>query len=192
VIHRSIIAGLWLLFVAYWAIAAVGAKRSAGRRSLGKEIGLRLVVILIIVALLQSRVLRQFLAEFQRAAGDSGILGWSGVALCVLGFGLAIDARRHLGRNWGMPMSRKEQPELITSGPYALIRHPIYTGLILATLGSAMGYNVIWGLLLVLIGPYFIHSVRREEAMMLRSFPEQYAAYMARTGMLVPRILRRR
>jgi protein-S-isoprenylcysteine O-methyltransferase Ste14 len=47
---------------------------------------------------------------------------------------LAINARRHLGRNWGMPMSRKEQPELITSGPYALIRHPIYSGLMLAML----------------------------------------------------------
>jgi protein-S-isoprenylcysteine O-methyltransferase Ste14 len=143
-LYRWIIAGLWLLFVAYWAVAAVGAKRSAGRPRWRREIGLRLVVILPIVALLQSQSLRQLLAETQRSASHSGILGWTGVALCLLGFGLAINARRHLGRNWGLPMSRKEQPELVTSGPYALIRHPIYTGLILAMLGSAIGANVFW------------------------------------------------
>jgi protein-S-isoprenylcysteine O-methyltransferase Ste14 len=191
-LYRWIIAGLWLLFVAYWAIAAGGAKRSATRRRWGWEIGLRLVVILPIVALLQSRSLRQFLAEVQRSAGHSDILGWAGAALCLTGFGLAINARRHLGRNWGLPMSRKEQPELVTSGPYAIIRHPIYTGLILAMLGSAIGVSVLWALMLVPAGAYFIYSARREEAVMLQLFPEEYAAYMARTGMLAPCPLRRR
>ena len=193
-LHRWIIAGLWLLFVAYWAVAAVGAKRSvSGRRwPWRREIGLRLVVILLIVALLQSRSLRQLLAETQRSASHSDILGWTGAALCLLGFGLAINARRHLGRNWGLPMSRKEQPELVTSGPYALIRHPIYTGLILAMLGSAIGVNVFWALMLVPVGAYFIYSARREETVMLQLFPEQYAAYMGRTGMLAPRPFRQR
>jgi protein-S-isoprenylcysteine O-methyltransferase Ste14 len=191
-LYRWIIAGLWLLFVAYWAVAAVGAKRTASRRRWSREIGLRLVVILLIVALLQSRSLRQFLVQTQRSASHSDILGWTGVALCLLGIGLAIDARRHLGRNWGMPMSRKEQPELVTSGPYALIRHPIYTGLILAMLGSVIGVNVFWALLLVPVGAYFIYSARREETVMLQLFPEQYAAYITRTGMLAPCLFRRR
>lgn len=191
-IYRSIIAGLWLLFVAYWAVAAVGAKRSVSGRRWSREIGLRLVLILVIVALLQSRSLRQFLAEAQRSASHSSILGWSGVALCLLGFGLAVNARRHLGRNWGMPMSRKEQPELTTSGPYAHIRHPIYSGLMLAMLGSAMGVNVFWALLLFPVGAYFIYSARREETVLLQLFPEQYAAYRARTGMLAPWPFRRR
>ena len=141
---------------------------------------------------MQSRSLHQFLAQTQRSASHFAILGWSGVALCLLGFSLAINARRHLGRNWGLPMSRKEQPELITNGPYALIRHPIYTGLILAMLGSEIGVNVFWPLLLVLIGPYLVVNPRREEAIMLQLFPEQYAAYMARTGMLAPCSFRRR
>jgi protein-S-isoprenylcysteine O-methyltransferase Ste14 len=191
-LYRWIIAGLWLLFVAYWAVAAVGAKRTASRRRWSREIGLRLVVILLIVALLQSRSLRQFLVQTQRSASHSDILGWTGVALCLLGIGLAIDARRHLGRNWGMPMSRKEQPELVTSGPYALIRHPIYTGLILAMLGSVIGVNVFWALLLVPVGAYFIYSARREETVMLQLFPQQYAAYITRTGMLAPCLFRRR
>jgi protein-S-isoprenylcysteine O-methyltransferase Ste14 len=191
-LYRWIIAGLWLLFAAYWAIAAVGAKRSASKPRWRKEIGLRLLVILLIVVVLQSRSLRQFLAETQRSAGHSDILGWTGAALCLLGFGLAINARRHLGRNWGLPMSRKEQPELVTTGPYAIIRHPIYTGLILAMLGSAIGVNVLWALPLVLAGAYFVYSARREETVMLQLFPKPYAAYMARTGMLTPCPLRRR
>jgi protein-S-isoprenylcysteine O-methyltransferase Ste14 len=183
---------LWLLFVAYWAVAAVGAKRNTSGRRWRREIGLRLVVILLIAAVLQSRSLRQFLVETQRSANHSGILGWTGVALCLFGFSLAINARRHLGRNWGLPMSDKEQPELVTSGPYARIRHPIYTGLILAMLGSAIGVNVFWTLLLVPVGAYFIYSARREETVMLQLFSEQYAAYMARTGMLAPCPFRRR
>jgi protein-S-isoprenylcysteine O-methyltransferase Ste14 len=185
-VYRWIIAGLWLLFIAYWAIAAAGAKRSAGGRRWGREVGLRLVSVLLIAALLRSRVLRQFLAAAQSSSSHSPILGSLAIALCLLGFSLAISARWHLGRNWGMPMSRKEQPELVTSGPYAVIRHPIYTGLILAMLGSAIGVNIAWMLLVVLIGPYFFYSARREEALMLQLFPERYAAYMARTGMLVP------
>jgi protein-S-isoprenylcysteine O-methyltransferase Ste14 len=191
-LNHRIIAGLWLLFVAYWAVAAVGAKSNAGRRLWRGGIGLRLVVIFLIAAILRSPSLREFLTETQRSASHNDILGWTGVLLCVLGFGLAISARWYLGRNWGMPMSRKEQPELVTSGPYAHLRHPIYTGLILAMLGSAIGVNVFWAVLLVPVSAYFIYSARREETVMLQLFPEQYAAYMARTGMLVPRLFRRR
>jgi len=190
--YRSIIAGLWLIFVAYWAVAAVGAKRDASGRLWRGGIGLRLVVVLTVAVALRFPALREFLAKTQRAARHSDILGWTGVVLCAFGFGLAISARWYLGRNWGMPMSRKEQPELVTDGPYAVIRHPIYTGLILATLGSAIGVNVSWALMLIPVGGYFIYSARREESLMLQLFPEQYAAYMARTGMLAPRLFRRR
>jgi protein-S-isoprenylcysteine O-methyltransferase Ste14 len=191
-LHHQIIAGLWLVFVAYWAVAAVGAKRNAGGHLWRGGIGLRLVAILLIASVMRSPSLRAFLAETQRSASQSDTLGWIGVVLCGLGFGLAIYARWHLGRNWGMPMSRKEQPELVTSGPYAFMRHPIYTGLILAMLGSGIGVNAFWVLMLVPVGAYFILSARREEAAMLQEFPEQYAAYMARTGMLAPRVFRRR
>jgi protein-S-isoprenylcysteine O-methyltransferase Ste14 len=192
VTYRSIIAGLWLLFVVYWAVAAVGAKRNASSRLWRGGIGLRLVLILLIATVLRFPSLRDFLAEAQRSTSHSDILGWTGVALCALGFGLAIGARWYLGSNWGMPMSRKEQPELVTSGPYAFIRHPIYTGLIVAMLGSAVGVNIYWAVMLVPVGAYFIYSARREEAVMLQQFPEQYAAYMARTGMLAPRLFGRR
>jgi protein-S-isoprenylcysteine O-methyltransferase Ste14 len=191
-LNHRIIAGLWLVFVVYWAVAAVGAKRNASSRLWRGGIGLRLVVILLVGTMMRSPSLRELLAQTQRSASHSDILGWTGVALCVLGFGLALSARWHLGRNWGMPMSRKEQPELITSGPYAFIRHPIYTGLILAMLGSAIGVNVFWALLLLPVGAYFIYSAQREETVMLQLFPRQYAAYRGRTGMLAPRLFHRR
>jgi protein-S-isoprenylcysteine O-methyltransferase Ste14 len=191
-LNHQIIAGLWLVFVVYWAVAAVGAKRNTGGRLWRGGIGLRLVVILLFASVMRSPSLREFLSETQRSASHSNILSWTGVALCVFGFGLAIIARWYLGRNWGMPMSLKEQPELVTSGPYAFIRHPIYTGLILAMLGSAIDITIFWVVLLVPVGAYFILSARREETVMLQLFPEQYAAYMARTGMLAPRLFRRR
>lgn len=191
-LYRWIIAGLWLLFVAYWAVAALGIKRSTGGRPWRREIGLRVLLIVLIAALLRSPSFRQFFSQTQHHLNHSNSLGWIGTAMCLLGFSLAINARRHLGRNWGMPMSRKEQPELVMSGPYALIRHPIYTGLIVAMLGSAIAVNIFWLPLLVLVGAYFIYSARREEDVMLHMFPERYAAYRARTGMLAPCPLRRR
>jgi protein-S-isoprenylcysteine O-methyltransferase Ste14 len=190
-LSRSIIAGLWLLFVIYWAVAAAGVKRSAGGRSWRREIGLRLILILLIGSVLKIRSLRLFLGQIQQDVSQSALLGWIGVALCLLGFVLAFSARRHLGRNWGMPMARKEDPQLVTTGPYAYVRHPIYTGLILAMLGSAIAVNIVWLLLLVVVGAYFFYSARREETLMLQLFPEQYAAYRARTGMLLPRPFRR-
>jgi protein-S-isoprenylcysteine O-methyltransferase Ste14 len=150
------------------------------------------VLFLAIAAVLRTPSPGKFLTEAQHYFGRSIALGWTGVALCVLGFGLAINARWHLGRNWGMPMSLKEQPELVTSGPYASIRHPIYTGLLLGMLGSAIGVNISWAVLLIPVGAYFIYGARREEASMLRLFPEQYAAYARRTGMLLPRLSRLR
>lgn len=189
-LYRWIIAALWLLFILYWALAAAGVKRNLSRRRWGIELGLRVALIFIVIGLLKFPSVRQFLGEIQRSVNHSAVLGWTGAALCVLGFGLSMYARRHLGRNWGMPMSLKEQPDLITAGPYSRIRHPIYAGLILAMLGSAIAFSVVWVLVLIVVGGYFIYSARREEAVMLQQFPEQYAAYMARTGMFLPPLRR--
>ena len=65
-------------------------------------------------------------------------LGWLGVAACATGIGIATWARVCLGRNWGMPMTVRARPTLVRSGPYRVVRHPIYSGLLLAALGSAL------------------------------------------------------
>jgi protein-S-isoprenylcysteine O-methyltransferase Ste14 len=112
-----------------------------------------------------------------------------GALLVGLGIAFAIAARIYIGRNWGMPMSRKENPELVTGGPYAFVRDPIYTGVLTALLGSVIGYGLVWLPILLLSVPYFIYSARREEALMCEQFPAQYPAYMQRTKMLLPFVL---
>jgi protein-S-isoprenylcysteine O-methyltransferase Ste14 len=186
-IYNWLVAALWLIFVAYWAVMGVRAKRTIGDRLWRTEAGLRVAVVVLILLALRLPAVRHALRNTQaHAAAASPLLGLIGVVLCAFGIGLAIWARSHLGRNWGMPMARKESPELITSGPYAAVRHPIYTGIFIAMLGSAIGTSPFWLIPLALFGIYFVYSARKEEKLMLAQFPQQYPHYMSRTKMFVP------
>jgi protein-S-isoprenylcysteine O-methyltransferase Ste14 len=190
-IYSRLIAALWLVLLVVWLVSARHTKRSVNRTwAWRREIGLRAAIVVLILLALHffgfnhaMRVLRLY------SANRSPLAGIIGVALTAIGVGLAILARIHLGPNWGLPMSRKAEPELITTGPYAVIRHPIYTGILLGVLGSAIGISIVWMIAFVLLAPYFIYSARHEEQLMLEQFPERYAAYMHRTNMLLPYIL---
>lgn len=189
-IYRDIILGLWLLFAGYWAVSAIGVKRSVGGWAWRRQVAVRLIIALGIAVALRNHAVAHAVRQVWFFAADvHPPLAVPGVVLCAFGIGLAIAARRYLGRNWGPPMSRKEDPELVTRGPYAVIRHPIYTGILLALLGSAIGDGLFWLLPLVLAGAYFIVSARREEKLMCAQFPQQYPAYMKRTRMLLPFLL---
>jgi protein-S-isoprenylcysteine O-methyltransferase Ste14 len=189
-ISHWLIAALWLIFVAYWAVMGVRAKRTIGGRFWRTEAGWRVAVVVLILLALRLPVVRHALRNTQaHAAAASPLLGLIAVVLCGFGIGLAIWARSHLGRNWGMPMARKESPELITSGPYAAVRHPIYTGIFVAMLGSAIAVSPFWLIPLVLFGIYFVYSARKEEKLMMAQFPQQYPQYMSRTKMFVPFVL---
>lgn len=83
-------------------------------------------------------------------------------------------------------MTMRENPELVTTGPYRLVRHPIYSGFILAFIGSYLVTSQSWMLLLVICVPYFIYSAVMEERLMDGQFPDQYADYKKRTKMLIP------
>jgi protein-S-isoprenylcysteine O-methyltransferase Ste14 len=188
-IYNRLIVAFWFIFIACWAFMAVGTKRSIGARFCWRE-GLHVGLIALVVLALRLPVLRHALRNARAyAASSSMFMGLIGTVLCALGIGLAIWARVYLGRNWGMPMSRKENPELVTSGPYAYVRHPIYTGMLIAMLGSAIGESAFWLIPLILFGLYFVHSARIEEKLMIEQFPEQYSRYMQRTKMLFPFIL---
>jgi protein-S-isoprenylcysteine O-methyltransferase Ste14 len=185
-IYTWLISALWLIFAAYWAVSALGAKRNAGPRPNRRQRALRLGILVLILTVMSLPGTRRVLQDLRVQIVDSETTGAIGLILCAIGIGLAIWARTCLGRNWGMPMSRKENPELVTSGPYRLVRHPIYAGMLLAMLGSAFGVNVAWVLAFVLFGAYFIYSARREEQLMTEEFPQQYPAYARRTKRLVP------
>jgi protein-S-isoprenylcysteine O-methyltransferase Ste14 len=79
-----------------------------------------------------------------------------------------------------------DDPELVTSGPYHLVRHPIYSGILLALVGTAVALSWSWLTAAVLAGAYFIYSAKVEERYLTEQFPDDYPAYKRSTKMLVP------
>jgi len=124
----------------------------------------------------------------QAATSNPWLLG-IGLALFVLGLAFAVWARVYLGRNWGMPMSQKAEPELVTTGPYRTVRHPIYSGIILAMVGTAIAVSPYWLAAVVIVGGYFLFSAVVEERNMARLFPADYPPYKQTTKMLIPYLL---
>ena len=85
-----------------------------------------------------------------------------------------------------MPMTQKEEPELVTGGPYRLVRHPIYSGILAAGIGTALALSWLWLAVVVLAGVYFLYSATVEERYLTEQFPDSYPAYKRSTKMLVP------
>ncbi|MDR3571516.1 MAG: isoprenylcysteine carboxylmethyltransferase family protein [Candidatus Pacebacteria bacterium] len=169
----------WAIFLVYWIVSAFNTKRYA-RRGL-MSWGVRLLILLVISAIDSLPGIHSFFLGVQYSL----VVQWIGVVLCGAGVSFAIWARMHLGRNWGMPMSLKEEAELVTSGPYAYVRHPIYTGFILAGLGSSL-VTVWWVPPFIVLSAYFVYAGKREEMSMQNEFPNRYPEYMKRTKMLIP------
>jgi protein-S-isoprenylcysteine O-methyltransferase Ste14 len=176
-----VILGLWVAFWIYWLAASRSAK--AGQSGWNRSIGVRVVAVLVVLLLVRTR------AVHGHVATTDPWLGGIGFAIFVLGLGLAVWARIYLGRNWGTPMSQKEDPELVTTGPYRSVRHPIYTGIILGMIGTAIAVNWFWWVGVGLLGGYFVYSAIMEERSMERTFPDTYPAYKHSTKMLIPYVL---
>lgn len=169
----------WGAFWLAWLAAAFTTKR--GRRPWSRELRVRVVLIALVVALARLGVFR----------GHHGVHSdpWRegvGLALFAAGLLLAVWARVHLGRNWGTPMSRKDEPELVTGGPYRLVRHPIYSGILTAGVGTAIALSWLGLAVVALAGIYFVYSATVEEKFMAEQFPDAYRAYRRSTKMLVP------
>jgi protein-S-isoprenylcysteine O-methyltransferase Ste14 len=170
---------LWIAFWIYWLAAATDIK--GGRTRWGRFVGVRVVLVLLALLLIRSRAFKgaQTITKdpWLQAIGLVGFLS---------GLALAIWARRYLGRNWGMPMTEKVDPELVTTGPYSQVRHPIYSGIILAMIGTAVAVSWFWLLAVILLGAYFVYSAVNEERYIAGLFPDTYPAYKCSTKMLVP------
>ena len=170
----------WIAFWVYWLVAATGAKQSAGgRRRLPP--GVRIIALAFVAA--------EIVRGKSLNTHNDLVLGVVGAIVFACGLSLAVWARVHLGRNWGMPMSQKDEPELVTDGPYRFVRHPIYTGILLGLLGTALAISLYWLVVCVLLGGYFVYSARVEEANLIRTFPGQYPIYRAPHQMLSPLVL---
>jgi protein-S-isoprenylcysteine O-methyltransferase Ste14 len=168
----------WAAFWLYWIVAAFSTKR--GRVPWSRELRIRAVIV--VVAILLPRV-GAFRAHSSHSDPWRAVLG---LVLFALGLGFAVWARLHIGRNWGLPMTRKDEPALVTSGPYHLVRHPIYSGLLAAGIGTAVALGWLWLPAVVLAGIYFVYSATVEERNLAEQFPDSYPAYRHSTKMLVP------
>lgn len=177
-----IIVAVWVAFWAYWLIAARGVK-SGQSGGWNRFIGSRVALIVVVIFLVRAVGLRG------HSARTDPVLAGVGLALFLLGLALAVWARLYIGRNWGTPMSHKDEPELVTTGPYRLIRHPIYTGLILAMLGTALATTLYGLIAAAVLAGFFIYSATREEAYLTEQFQDTYRAYKRSTKMLIPFVL---
>lgn len=184
--YGSFIGFIWICWVTYWWIASQRTKTTERAESLASR--LSHVVPLMIGAILigtqnagswtwlSIRILPRGLADY-----------WIGVALLLLGLSLTVWARRHLATNWSAAVTLKQEHELVTSGPYRWVRHPIYTGLLVALLGCAIARGEMRALLgLAFVFGAFVRKLRLEERWMREMFKDEYARYSAEVPALIP------
>jgi|SRR5579871_1544185 len=179
---------VWIAVWAVWLVCAAGTKRAVEKQPFGTRV---FHLILVVTA---------FLLVFRSEYG-LGPLGWrfvpasyavayAGLALTVAGAGFAIWARLTLGRNWSAAVTIKEDHRLIQTGPYAMMRHPIYSGFLLALLGTALAVGEVRCLVgLVLAFAAWWTKSRLEEPFMERQFGAEYIAYKQRVKALIPLVL---
>lgn len=176
---RTSIFVVWGAFWIYWLVSASTAKESSTRG------GRRLRGVSLLIIVVASVVIRR-LPSGGGLTIHSPVLHAVGTAVFVAGLAFAVWARIHLGRNWGMPMTERAEPELVTSGPYRCIRHPIYTGILLGLLGTALAVNLYYLIAVAVLTGYFVFSATVEERNMTSAFPQLYPEYKAHTKMLIP------
>ena len=184
----AVLEKLWLLMFAFWVLTAIGQKRAVFTESTGRS------------AVYRGGTIVAFLLMFYGwlAAGPLGwrvtppwpALEWAALAIGIAGFALAFWARILLGGEWSSAVTLKEGHRLIVAGPYALVRHPIYSGLLLAMLGTAIAGGQLRMFLgtATLFASYWYKS-RLEERLLVGAMGERYVEYQQHTYALIPGLL---
>jgi protein-S-isoprenylcysteine O-methyltransferase Ste14 len=178
----------WIVFCAYWFIMAFGVKRAVKRQSWSSRL-LHIVVGVVAYMLLFAQHVNWGPLSI-RFVPDERAWVIAGVALTYAGVALAIWARAILGGNWSATVTVKQDHSLVRRGPYSAVRHPIYSGLLLAGLGTALAIGEVHSLLAVVIGVAgFYAKSKLEERFMIEEFGKAYEEYRQRTWALVPFVL---
>lgn len=180
----------WLAVIAYWFWSARGVKSPVRTESPIRRLTLYVLPLIIAALLLgpgkwfgSSLLREQFVSH-------STVVESVGLALCILGAAVACYARYTLGRNWSGSVQLKENHELIEHGLYGIVRHPIYTGLLLLFLGNAIMVGDWRGLLAVaIVFMSFWRKLKREELWLAQHFGARYAEYSRHTKALIPGLL---
>jgi protein-S-isoprenylcysteine O-methyltransferase Ste14 len=186
--YESFFPVVWIAFLVYWQSKATNTKATQRLESAASRI-LRVLIFLIVIVLLS--ITRIPLPWLYLQLWPLGLLPfWLGAAVTIAGLLFAVWAREHLGRNWSRSVTIKQGHELITSGPYAVVRHPIYTGILTGFLGMAIAISQVRGFIaFVLVFLALWLKLRMEEQWMRSQFGETYATYARQTAALVPYLL---
>lgn len=184
-VWRYLIEGPWLVFVAYWAIGALKTQRTEKKEPFASRYGVLFLEIVGFILLFRDDAGIGVLA--QRVIPRTYALAAAGVVLTWAGIALALWARWHLGKYWSARITIKEDHKLIRTGPCARLRHPIYSGLDLAAIGSALAidrWRCVVGVCLIIAG-YWIKA-KREEGMLTAQFGADFEEHSRHTGFLFP------
>jgi protein-S-isoprenylcysteine O-methyltransferase Ste14 len=181
----KIINACWILFAVTWLIAAFWTKRSVYQENRWQRLGY--MIPLLVGAYLVFKGARLSHPLDLRVIPRLDALAWTGVVLCIAGLAFCFWARFTLGRNWSGVVTLKGGHELITQGPYALVRHPIYTGLLTMFVATVIVLGHVAGIIaLPLMFVSIWIKLRHEEKLMLQEFPDQYPGYQRRVKCLIP------
>jgi protein-S-isoprenylcysteine O-methyltransferase Ste14 len=178
---------LWATWVVSWGVAAFWSNRTETRGSMAGELAFRLLFYIGAILLLAPFSSRPYNQQMQ-ILHLSTPLKWIAVALTAIGFSFTWWARIHLGRLWSAWLTKKAGHHVVDTGPYRLVRHPIYSGILFAAFATAIE-NGVWFSLLgaAILTVAFYTKARREESFLRVELGEgAYAAYARKTAMLVP------
>jgi protein-S-isoprenylcysteine O-methyltransferase Ste14 len=175
----------WITFVVVWLLAAASTKRTIYRESRGERARYWILLVIAYVLVFRSNSLP--LPFGWLAIPHTKSSTWVGAFLCVSGLVFAVWARVILGGNWSGVITLKEGHELIERGPYRIVRHPIYTGILAMFAGTAIAIGYFGGFIgLLLLFVSFWMKLKREEDLMLKHFPDKYSAYQRRVKRVIP------
>lgn len=184
--YSRLVLWVWTLWALYWLTAAIGNKRTQ-RREPPRS---RLTYLLALVAggLLLAWPHSPWGPLLDLRLWPRTALPYTaGLVVLVAGLAFSVWARVHLGRNWSGNVTVKEGHELIRTGPYGYVRHPIYTGLLAAVLGTAICSGTLRAALaFVIIAAALVVKSRAEERFMREAFPGQYEKYCEEVPALIP------
>src|SRR5690348_13960476 len=176
---------VWIAFLLYWRIRAAGTKSNQRAERAAAPILRTLVFVIVIVLLSVPRIPLPwlYLELWPQGLGPF----WIGAAVTVASLLFAVWARHYLGKNWSSEVTIKQGHELITTGPYALVRHPIYTGILGGFPGAAIALSQVRGVIVFIqVFLVFWAKLRMEEEWMRSQFGETYTTYAHQTAAPVP------
>jgi protein-S-isoprenylcysteine O-methyltransferase Ste14 len=177
----------WYVFGGYWAITWLRVKRTKAREKSADRLATIAVVVMAYVLLFENWLSIGPLRL--RFAPQEGWIAWAGIGLTWVGVVIAVWARYCIGEYWSARVALKEGHQLIRSGPYAFVRHPIYTGMFLAAAGAALVVGEWRGIVAVaLLLAAHSRKALREESFLAKEFGDEYTSYRRSTGFLFPRL----